>query len=100
MTLTIDLNAEAELRLKTAASRQGLKPEVYAKQLIEQNLPTTDEAPIDQATLDLLARWDAEDATTDHEEIASRCQEVDDFKKAMNENRRQAEGPSSRKLYP
>jgi len=100
MTLTIDLNAEAESRLKTAASRQGLEPEAYAKQLIERNLPTTDEAPIDQATLDLLARWDAEDATTDPEEIAAQHEEFEAFKRAMNEDRLQAEGPSSRKLYP
>jgi hypothetical protein len=99
MTLTIDLNAEAELRLKTAASRQGLEPEAYTKQLIERNLPATDEAPIDQATLDLLARWDAEDATTDPEEIASRRQEVHEFKNAMNENRLRSDGPNSRKLY-
>lgn len=57
--------------------------------------------PIDpKATLDLLARWDAEDATTDPEEIAAHCKEVEEFKQAMNDNRLQAEGASSRKIYP
>ncbi|MGD0769999.1 MAG: hypothetical protein ABSB42_17580 [Tepidisphaeraceae bacterium] len=100
MTLIIDLNAEAESRLKTAATRQGIKPEAYAKQIIEEHLPASDDGGTSQATLELLARWDAEDATTDAEEIASRRKEVDDFKNAMNENRLQAEGPGSRKIYP
>ncbi|MGD0389252.1 MAG: hypothetical protein ABSC42_09885 [Tepidisphaeraceae bacterium] len=100
MTLIIDLNAEAESRLKMAATRQGIKPELYAKQIIEEHLPTTDHAGTDQATLDLFARWDAEDATTDAEEIASRRKELDDFKRAINENRLQTEGPDSRKIYP
>jgi predicted DNA-binding protein len=100
MTLSIDLNAEAESRLKTAATRRGMKPEVYAKQIIEEHLPLIEDAGKDQATLDLLARWDAEDATADPDEIAARRREVDEFKQAMNDNRRQAEGAGSRKIYP
>ena len=100
MTVTIDLNAEAESRLKTAALRRGIKPEVYAKQIIEENLPASDDAVPDQTTLDLLARWDAQDATTDQDEIASRRKELDDLKQAMNENRRQSDGPGSRKIFP
>jgi predicted DNA-binding protein len=100
MNLTIDLNAEAETRLKTAATRRGVKPEVYAKQIIEEHLPATEDAGNDQATLDLLARWDAEDATTDSDEITSRRKDVDEFKQAINENRLQSEGPVSRKIYP
>ena len=100
MNLTIDLNAEAESRLKTAATRLGVKPEVYAKQIIEEHLPAIEEGRSDQPTLDLLARWDAEDATTDPDEIAANRREVDDFKQSMNDNRRQAEGADSRKIYP
>ena len=100
MNLTIDLNVEAEARLKTAATRRGIKPEVYAKQIIEEHLPATEDAGTGQATLDLLARWDAEDATTDSDEIASRRRDVDEFKQAINENRLQSEGPASRKIYP
>ena len=100
MNLTIELNAEAETRLKTAATRRGVKPEVYAKQIIEEHLPATEDAGADQATLDLLARWDAEDATSDPHDIASRRKEVEEFKQAINENRSQSEGPASRKIYP
>ena len=100
MTLTINLNAEIESRLKSAATRQGVEPEVYAKQIIERHLPLADHPAKDQATLDLLARWDAEDATNDPNEIASRRKEVDDFKKTINDNRSQAEGPNSRRIYP
>jgi hypothetical protein len=100
MNLTIDLNADAESRLKSAANRRGVKPEVYAKQIIEEHLPAISSAETDQSTLDLLARWDAEDATTDPQEIASRRNELDDFKQSMNANRRESEGPASRKIYP
>jgi predicted DNA-binding protein len=37
MNLTIDLNPEAESRLKTAAKRRGVRPEVFAKQIIEEH---------------------------------------------------------------
>jgi hypothetical protein len=84
----------------TAATRRGVEPEVYAKQIIEEYLPKTEVGGTDQATLDLLARWDAEDATTDPQELASRRQAVNDFKKDINENRLQSEGPDSRKIYP
>jgi hypothetical protein len=100
MSLIVDLNAEAESRLKTAATRRGMKPEVYAKKIIEENLPATADAANDQATLDLLTRWDAEDATTDPDEIISRRKQVDEFKQAVNKNRLQAEGPMARKIYP
>ncbi|MGA2230906.1 MAG: hypothetical protein ABSH22_08400 [Tepidisphaeraceae bacterium] len=100
MNLTIDLNPDAECRLKTAATRRGVKPEVYAKQIIEENLPAIENVGGDNATLELFARWDAEDATTDETEIAARRKDVDDFKLAMNENRLRAEGPRSRRIYP
>src|SRR5579884_4251164 len=42
---------------------------------------------VDTATLELLASWKAEDATTDPEKIRAADEEVDAFMKAMNENR-------------
>lgn len=42
---------------------------------------------VDTATLELLAAWKAEDATTDPEKIRAADDEVDAFMKAMNENR-------------
>lgn len=52
---------------------------------------------IDTATLELLARWRAEDATDDPEELRLAEQELAAFKKAMNENRRQSGEPI---VYP
>jgi hypothetical protein len=53
--------------------------------------------PIDTATLELFAKWRAEDATDDPEEFRKAEQELAEFKKAMNENRAQAGEPL---LYP
>lgn len=49
--------------------------------------PTPQISPVDTATLELLAAWKAEDATTDPEKIRTADEEVDAFMKAMNENR-------------
>ena len=54
--------------------------------------PMSDQLPppvasVDTATLELLASWKAQDATTDPEKIRAADQEVDEFMKAMNENR-------------
>jgi len=53
--------------------------------------------PIDTATLELLARWKAQDATDDPEELRAAEQELAAFKKSMNENRTRAGAPP---LYP
>jgi hypothetical protein len=52
---------------------------------------------IDTATLDLFAKWRAEDATDDAEELRAAEQELTEFKKAMNENRAATGG---RLLFP
>jgi hypothetical protein len=56
--------------------------------------------PVDHATLDLLDKWDREQATDDPDEIDRRQREVEQFKAAMNRNRLEMEGPNSRRLYP
>jgi hypothetical protein len=52
---------------------------------------------IDTATLELLRRWQIEDATQDVEGIRAAEQEIADFKRAMNENRTTEGEPL---LYP
>jgi hypothetical protein len=42
---------------------------------------------IDTATLELLAIWRAQDATTDPDQIRAAEQELAEFKKALNESR-------------
>jgi hypothetical protein len=49
--------------------------------------PRSPTAVIDTATLELLASWKAEDATTDPEKLRDADEEIAQFKKAMNENR-------------
>ncbi len=48
-------------------------------------LPST--GSVDTATLELLAAWKAENATTDPEKIREADEQIAEFKKAMNENR-------------
>jgi hypothetical protein len=52
---------------------------------------------VDTATLELLAAWKAEDATTDPGKIRAANEEVAEFKKAMNENRA---ATGARLLFP
>jgi hypothetical protein len=52
---------------------------------------------IDTETLELLEAWAREDATDDPEKLKAAQQELDEFKKAMNENRAAS---GERILYP
>ena len=52
---------------------------------------------VDTATLELLATWKAEDATTDPEKLREADEEVAEFKNAMNENRA---ATGARLLFP
>jgi hypothetical protein len=53
--------------------------------------------PMDTATLELLANWQAQDATDNPDALRAAEQELSDFKKAMNENRANSGQP---RLYP
>jgi predicted DNA-binding protein len=91
--LTIVLKDEVETRLNTLAKGQGLEPATYAAELIEHSLPN-------QATLDLLAQWNREDATDDSEEIVRRQKEAEEFMRSLARSRVEMEGPNARKLWP
>ena len=52
---------------------------------------------VDNATLQLLAAWKAEDATSDPEKLREADEEIAEFKKAMNENRASV---GARPLFP
>lgn len=90
----IPLDPELERRLRDQASRQGVDAAEYARLLLEQHLPPAERAA-DQATLDLFARWDAEDATDDPAEISRRQAEWEELKRALNESH-----SSNRRLFP
>lgn len=95
--MTITLPHDIEAHLKKEAGRLGLDPNEYAAWLIQRGLTA---ANPNQAALDLLAKWDAEEATDDPEELARRNREFEEFTEAMNRNRREMEGPDTRKIYP
>lgn len=92
MTLTVDLTTEEEARLAAAAHERGVAADERLRQLITECLP----APEDR-TLELFAQWEAEDATDDPAELASRNQEWEEFRESMNATRRQA---GARILFP
>jgi hypothetical protein len=95
MTFTIDIDERLKARLDEAARRRGVEAGEYARQLIEQSLPPADGDTPNRATLELLARWDREDETSDPAELARRRQELEELKRSLNENR-----TSGRKLFP
>ena len=59
--------------------------------------PVSAPPPPNTATLELLAAWKAEDATTDPEKLREADEEVTEFMKAMNRNR---EATGERLLFP
>ena len=52
---------------------------------------------VDTATLELLATWKAQDATTDPERLREADEEIAEFKKAMNASRAET---GARLLFP
>lgn len=52
---------------------------------------------VDTGTLEILATWKAEDATTDPEKLREADEEIAEFKKAMNKNRA---ATGARLLFP
>lgn len=61
------------------------------------NAPPPPMGSIDTATLELLAAWKAEDATSDPEKLREADEEIAEFKKAMNESRAAV---GARPLFP
>ncbi len=94
MTLTIQLNAETERRLREMATREGVDVGEFARRVIEGQCGSTH---LDRAARarELFDQWAKEDSTSDPTEIASREAEFEEFKRRMNENR-----APGRKLFP
>lgn len=93
--VTIRVQGQLEDRLKRAASSAGAQPEDVAEQVLDQHLPRPN-----QATLDLLAEWEREHATTDEAELKKRAEEVEEFMQGLAQARIDSEGPNARKLWP
>jgi hypothetical protein len=92
MTLSINLNEHLEAMLQEAARRRGVDPPEYARQVLEQSLRGGTAGNDNRATLELLAAWGREDAEGDP---ADGQRELDELKRALNENR-----TSGRKPFP
>lgn len=93
--MTIALPPQLEQRVRGAASQEGIPAEVYIRRLIERHVPPAGQAEANRAGLALLEQWDAEDATTDPEELERRRQQWEEFRRSMNEN-----SLSDRPVYP
>jgi hypothetical protein len=61
--------------------------------IVENLPPQAASGGIDTATLELLAKWKAEDATKDPEAIRAAERDVSEFKKALNSNRSESGEP-------
>lgn len=95
--MTISIPPDLEKRLKEEASRRGVGADQCAVELIARALPG---AHPNQASLDLLAKWDAEEATDDPAEIERRRVEAEEFMQSLARSRVEMEGPQARKLWP
>jgi len=93
--LTITVQGTLEDRLKQAADSAKTEPQAIAELVLDAHLPN-----LNQATLDLLSRWEIEEATADPLELARRQSEGEQFMQALADNRSAGEGPSARKLWP
>src|SRR5947209_8182789 len=93
--LTITVQGSLEDRLKRAAASANADPQVVAVRVLDRHLPDSN-----QSTLDLLAKWEAEEATTDPAELARRQADGEEFMRSIAENRVASEGQNARKLWP
>jgi len=84
--------------IKIAAGRDSVMKQPTILQLIRPPpAHGLSSSSIDTATLELLAAWKAEDATTDPEKLREADEEIAEFKEAMNENRA---ATGARLLFP
>lgn len=95
MTLNIALSPQIEAWLRQKAAALGEPVDAYALRVLEQAATAPSASQIDQSTVDLLRCWNAEDATVDAGEIASRQREWDEFAASINTHH-----SSNRKIYP
>lgn len=101
MKLMIQLSPSEQERLRAAAASAGQDVAEYVQGLVAEHLPqpdAVDQVPVSKdGTLELLAEWDAEDATDNPEERARRSQEWEELKAQMNATRAAA---GARLLFP
>jgi hypothetical protein len=90
MTLTLELPPEVEGALADEARRKGMTPEQIVLENLRQRYPVI--VPRADSMAALFAKWDAEDATDDPEELARRNQDWEMTKATLEANRFSLEG--------
>lgn len=90
MTLTLELPPEVEGALAEEARRKGTTPEQLVLKDLRQRYSAPEPRP--NTMLELFAKWEAEDATDDPDELARRNQEWETTKAALEANRFSLEG--------
>ena len=95
MSIALELTPAEDKRLREAAHRRGVKPEVLARDLVVERLPDMSSNGGDPLVA-LLDQWDAEDATMTPEEQASERADWETLKTNLNAERDRA---GSRRLF-
>jgi len=95
MTLNISLSPQAEEKLKAKAASLGEPLDAFAARVLEAAVSTLAVHCSDRETISLLRSWNAEDATNDPKEIASRERDWEDFAASIN-----IYHSSDRRVYP
>lgn len=90
MTVVIELNSEAEARLRTAAAKEGVAPEAMAAKLVTDHLPLGEGESEQDPMLALFDKWDQEDALMTDEERDEADRQWEEFKHNINAERDRA----------
>ena len=95
MSIALELTPAEHKRLREAAQRRGVKPEVLAHDLVVDFLPESTSNGQDPFAA-LFDKWAAEDASMTEEERAKEHAEWEQFKNNLNAERDRA---GSRRLF-
>jgi len=76
--LTITVQGPLEDRLKQAAQLAPADPQTLAERVLDEHLPASN-----QRSLELLARWEHDEATADPAELALRQSEGEQFMESL-----------------
>jgi len=92
VTIELNLRPDLQTRVQAQAAAFGLPVAAWLEKVIEQAAPPQNHG---SRTLDLFAAWDAEDVTSDPDELERRQRECEEFQANLNRNR-----AGERPLYP
>src|SRR5438270_669306 len=92
VAMNLAISPELQKRLTEAASKRGLEPAEFARQVLEEHVPDMSKEKPNKATLELLEQWEREGATDEPQEVARRQQEGDELMQNLARNRLEMEG--------